>query len=234
MLVKELSAIFEIIFDPKKVFKRAIEFKKYWIPMAVIIIVMSIFVPFTSKIQHADRVKFIEDNPKIQETIPEDRMEEIKTYNPKKDITRNLIGIIVLIPITLAVLSLLFYLGSMLAGIETSFVQILTLTSYAKYVDVLWGGILKNILGLSQGSFMNISTSFALFAPNIKTTSMSFRILNLFDFFNIWFYILIAIGISMLPKANTNKTGIISAAIFTLKTLVFLGLIILTKSFMGG
>jgi len=216
-MVEHIAHIFEIIFNPEKVLKRAIELKKYWIPMAVMMIVLSAFTFYIAPIQHADQVKFIKENPKIMEKMNKEQIKEMEKYNPRVFIPRTLIAVIVSIPLIILILGLFVNWFSTLAGIETNFVTSITLVGYSSYIDYLWGAVVKDILAISKGSFLSISTSFTLLFPGLDFHSKLYRVLSLFDFFNIWSYIVLGIGISLLPNSNTKKAFTIVAIIYLLK-----------------
>jgi hypothetical protein len=223
MFTNELLAAVEIIFDPAEILKRAIKLKKYWIPIAIILVVSSAFTIYTAPIQHADQVQFIKNNPKIIQRMSPEQIEKMKEYNPKTFIARVLITLIIMIPLSILFLAAFINWFAQLAEIEISYLVALTITSYASYIDYLWGSIAKNIFALIKGSYFSVSTSLALFVPGLEYTSKTYKILSSFDFFNIWSYILIALGISLLPNGTIKKGAIIAGAIFVIKIIIIIG-----------
>ncbi len=223
MFIKELRAALEIIFDPVRILKRAIELKKYWIPMAIILVVLSAFSFYTAPIQHADQVQYINNNPKIMQRLSPEQIEKMKEYNPSKFIPQLLITIIVTIPLAILFLAVFINWFSQLAEIEISYLTALTIASYTSYIDFLWGSIVKNILAIIKGSYLSVSTSFTLFAPGLTYNSKTYKILSSFDFFNMWSYVLIALGISLLPGGTIKKGAIIAGVIFIMKTIIVIG-----------
>ncbi len=224
MFSEQLLAPLEIIFDPAKVLKKAISLKKYWIPMAIILIVVTIFTFYTAQIQHADQVKMMKNNPKLMERLTPEQKESFMEYNPSKFIPRVLIGIIIVIPLSILILAAFVNWFSQLADIEISYLSALTITSYASYIDLLWGGVIKSIFALMKGTYLAVSTSFTLFVPGLDITSKTYRILSSFDFFNIWSYGLIAVGISLLPRGNIKKGMIIAGSIYIIKAIIVIGI----------
>jgi len=217
MLVEAIRHIFEIIFSPDKVLKRAIELKKYWIPMAIMMVFLSAITVYVAPIQHADQVKFIKENPKIMEKLSKEQIEKMEEYNPKKFIPRALMAVIVFIPFIILILGAFVNWFSTLAGIETDFVTSMTIVGYSSYIDMLWGGIVKDLLAVSKGSFLSVSTNLTLFFPSLDFHSKLYRVLSVFDFFNIWSYIVLGIGISLLPKSNPKKAFAIVLSIYVIK-----------------
>ena len=222
MIVEHVSHIFEIIFSPEKVLKRAIELKKYWIPMAVMMIILSAMTVYVAPIQHSDQIKFIKENPKIMEKLSKEQIKQMEEYNPKVFIPRVLIAVIISIPLMILILGVFVHWFSTLAGIETSFVTSLTLVGYSSYIDMLWGGVVKDVLAVTKGSFLSVSTSFTLLFPSLDIHSKLYRVLSLFDFFNIWSYIVLAIGLSLLPNSNIKKAFTVVVIIYFLKIIIAL------------
>ncbi len=222
MIMEHISHVFEIIFSPEKVLKRALELKKYWIPMAVMMIILSAMTVYVAPIQHSDQVKFIKENPKISEKLSKEQIKQMEEYNPRVFIPRTLMAVIISIPLMILVLGLFVHWFSTLAGIETSFITSITIVGYSSYIDFLWGALVKDILAVTKGSFLSVSTSFTLLFPSLDIHSKLYRVLSLFDFFNIWSYIVLGIGISLLPNSNYKKAFIIVGIIYIIKIIVSL------------
>ncbi len=220
MIMEHLLHIFEIIFNPEKVLKKAIELKKYWIPMAVMMVILSAMTVYVAPIQHSDQIKFIKENPKIMEKLSKEQIKQMEEYNPKVFIPRVLIAVIVSIPLMILILGVFVNWFSTLAGIETDFITSVTLVGYSSYIDVLWGGVVKDILAIAKGSFLSVSTSFTLLFPTLDIHSKMYRVLSLFDFFNIWSYIVLGIGISLLPNSNYKKAFTIVGIIYLIKIVI--------------
>ncbi len=215
----EFKALIDVLFDPFTLFQNVLKHKKFWIPILVIIMFSAPQLLITNKIHHTDAIKSIELNPKIKPETKDMILKRIEDFNPIKNFLRNFLPLLIFEPLGIVVISGLILFFATLMGGNIRFVEILTITSYASYIDWLWGNIIKTILAIKKGSFLLVSTGLSLFTtPDIF--SKTYRILSIFDFFNIWSYIVIGIGLSVLMKINLKKAFLISLIVYVIKIAV--------------
>ncbi len=215
-LIYELKALIDVWFDPRKMFQKVLSHKKFWIPIVVIITFSIPQIIVTAKIVHQDRIKYIQMNPKLNDNLKMNALERMKEFNAKKIIIRQSISMIIVMFIALFVVSgLLLFIATLFGG-DIRYAETLTIVSYSNYIDWLWGGILKTILTVIKGTGIGVSTGLSMFVSS-EPFSPTYRILSNIDFFNIWSYIVIAIGLSYLMKIDLKKGIMISFIVYFIK-----------------
>ncbi len=207
-LIYEIKAIFDVWFEPQKMFQKVLLHKKFWIPLIIIFIFAIPQTISTAKILHQDGIKYIQMNQRMNDEAKKLALDKMKDFNSQKLVIRQLISSAVVMPISLFLVSGIILLVATLFGGNLTYISVLTIVSYSSYIDWLWGSAIKTILTLIKGTSIGVSTGLSLFFAS-EPFSKTYRILSSFDFFNIWSYVLIAIGLSIVMKANLKKCLII-------------------------
>ena len=73
--------------------------------------------------------------------------------------------------------------------------------------------ILKTIM-IQMKQSANVYTSLALFAPDLDTKGFAFRALDALDVFSLWFFLLMAVGVSVMCKVKAPKATTIALVSF--------------------
>ncbi|MCK4330558.1 YIP1 family protein [candidate division WOR-3 bacterium] len=92
-------------------------------------------------------------------------------------------------------------------GKEAGFKKLLSITAYS-YLVTIAGIILKTPLSLIKQS-AEIHTSLLLFSPFLKQETFFYNFFAQIDFFNIWAFILLSIGISVVSEFDRKKSYIL-------------------------
>jgi len=202
--VSEISRIFNIFFEPRKVFEN-LKTKPRWIIPFIIISLIGIIsfhytYPFIMKQQIA-RIEESERIPEAQKEIIIERMSE----SEHPPIWQLGIAPIFTFIYFLIVAAVLFFVGNVLLGGDSSFGRILSVFVYASLVAIP-AAIIKIPLVFMRET-AEIQTSLALLlSPDMKE-SFIYRVFANFDIFTIWTLILVWIGVAVMYNFSTKKSA---------------------------
>jgi hypothetical protein len=215
-----------IFFNPKVTLK-AISEKPIWISALIILLIASaLFNYVTAPYLQKDTLQLLQSSDKLQERMGEDRFNEMinRTKNPTKA--------------SVLLSNLLFKPGALLVGIlfssliilaigrmfstEGNYKQVLAAVLHANFIDKILGNALRLVLILTRKSFMQTTTSLALFFPKLEVTSPAFIILSQVDFFQLWLFGVLGYGLSSIFKIELKKALILSYSFWVLKSLLYI------------
>ena len=134
------ASVFKIFTEPGKVMAQAASEKRFWIPLTMIVLLTTLFAPFTAPILHKDQISMMEKSPEMISKIPAEKWEEMKAYNAKKAIPMNILRGLFIIPIALLFVAGLTNFAATLSGVEINFSQAFSMTVFSSLVDFFWGG----------------------------------------------------------------------------------------------
>jgi len=226
-----------VFFNPKDTLK-AVSEKPVWLDiMIVLLVVIMIFsyiiVPYAQK----DQLQVLKSNVELQERLGEERYQQQLEFleNPPQwyFFVSAIIGpfFVTLIGFLLPPLILLAF-GRMFST-EGNYKQNISVYLHASIVHNIFGNAVRLVLILTRKSVMQTTTSLALFFPKMEVTSNGFRVLSQFDFFQIWFFGILAFGLSSVFKINIKKALFLSYGFWFLKSLLYIGLGALGSRFGG-
>jgi hypothetical protein len=215
-----------IFFNPKVTLK-AISEKPIWIDALIILLIAwALFNYITTPYLQKDTVQLLQSSDKLQERIGEDRFNEMikRTKNPTKAsvLLSNLLykpgGLLVGFLFS----SLIIFAISRMFSTEGNYKQVLAALLHANFIDKILGNALRLVLILTRKSFMQTTTSLALFFPKLEITSPTFIILSQVDFFQLWLFGVLGYGLSFIFKIELKKALILSYSFWVLKSLLYI------------
>jgi len=225
-----------IFFSPQRAAK-AIAEKPVWVDALILIIIAAaLFTYLSMPFQQKDSLEMMRNNIKMQERLGEARFNEYiaNLENPSK--TGTIIRSIVIAPLSLIVgflFQCLILLGlGRVSSSQGKYMHIFSGFLHARFIDIVLGGAIKTILVLTKKSFMQTTTSLAMFFPKLEVTSSAFMILSQIDFFQLWAYGVLGLVLSHIFQVELKKGLIISYAVWLLKTLLYIALGFLSLRFM--
>jgi len=215
-----------IFLDPGKTFS-ALAARPLWVDALIVLLVAMILFnylvfPFGQK----DSLKLWEDNAaKFKEKWGEDRytqgLERIKTSS--RWLTSG-----VIIPVTFLIgllFSSLVILGmGRLLSTQGGYLQVFSSLVHASFVDKLLGNGVRLLLIVTRQSVMETSTGLAIFFPRLEITSPAYIALNQVDFFQLWLFGLLGMGLAYAFKFSLKKGLFLSYLFWLLKSLLNLGI----------
>lgn len=215
-----------IFFNPKVTLK-AISEKPIWIDALIILLIAwALFSYITTPYLQKDTVQLLQSSDKLQERMGEDRFNEMikRTKNPTKAsvLLSNLLykpgGLLVGFLFS----SLIILAISRMFSTEGNYKQVLAAILHANFIDKILGNALRLVLILTRKSFMQTTTSLALFFPKLEVTSPAFIILSQVDFFQLWLFGVLGYGLSSIFKIELKKALILSYSFWVLKSLLYI------------
>lgn len=209
-------ALIKIFVEPYKAFQHIKEKDDWWIPYLIfsliLIITQIVLFPIVNRIMSEFMIRNEMQNP---------------AGNLFFFRILGLLSIPIVTIITFLFLSFLIYLFTFIFGKNLSFIKGLDIVSYISMINSIKRVIETIVIILRK----NTITSFAdmrlksgldlLF--NVENRRLNL-ILSEIDIFNIWFYVLLTLGISYITGIDKKKSGIISFIIF----IISLGLKLIT------
>jgi len=224
-----------IFFNPKVTLK-AISEKPIWIDALIILLIAwALFNYITTPYLQKDTLQLLQSSDKLQERMGEDRFNEMikRTKNPTKAsiLLSNLLykpgGLLVGFLFS----SLIILAISRMFSTEGNYKQVLSAVLHANFIDKILGNALRLVLILTRKSFMQTTTSLALFFPKLEVTSPAFIILSQVDFFQLWLFGVLGYGLSSIFKIELKKALILSYSFWVLKSLLYIAYGLITIRF---
>ncbi len=105
---------------------------------------------------------------------------------------------------------------------EGNYKQDFSVYLHASIVDRILGNAVRLVLILIRKSVFQTTTSLALLFPRLEITSTAYKVLSQIDFFQLWFYGILAYGLSSVLKIDVKKSLIIAYGFWLLKTLFYI------------
>lgn len=193
-----LQSLVDIIIDPVSVFRRIERGLTWWKPYIVIAVIMLVLGFLAMPIQRAAMSLSMSSADEEQVAQALERMEQFAWLQP----VGGAVWALIVILISAVVAHILITLISSQSNIKKT----LSLIVYCRLIVVL-GDIVKFVV-LKMRGFENIESladlrvnlSLAAFFPDIGSFGWAF--LDSFGLFQVWYYILLVIGISIVFKAS--------------------------------
>ncbi len=226
-----------IFFNPKVTLK-AISEKPIWISALIILLIAwALFNYITTPYLQKDTLQLLQSSDKLQERMGEDRFNSMieRTENPST--TSVLISNFLTKPGALLVgflfSSLIIFAMSRMFSTEGKYKQVLAAVLHANFIDKILGNALRLVLILTRKSFMQTTTSLALFFPKLEVTSSAFIILSQVDFFQLWLFGVLGYGLAAIFKIELRKGLILSYSFWALKSLFNIAISVFSMQFIA-
>jgi len=224
-----------IFFNPKLTLK-AISEKPIWIDALIILLIAwALFNYITTPHLQKDTLQLLQSSTKLQERMGEDRFNQMieRLKNPTK--ASVLLSNLLQKPGTLLIgflfSSLIILAMSRMFSTQGNYKQVLSAVLHANFIDKILGNALRLVLILTRKSFMQTTTSLALFFPKLEITSPAFIILSQLDFFQLWLFGVLGLGLSSIFKIELKKALILSYSFWFLKSLLYIAYALISIRF---
>lgn len=223
----ELSKIGNLFFEPTKTF-RSLNIKPSWLwAFAIVAVVALISSQLLYSLSIKEQLARLSSLP----NITAEQLELIKgrMMNP----TNRILGIVgapigVLI-MFLVVSAVLYFVFTILLGGNGSFKRVLGVYSYSSLVAIP-SAIVTVPLAFAKES-ARISLSPALLLPAEKVEGFLGHFLSQFSFFEIWKYILVCLGLSLVYKFSKGKSFVAVAILWVVASVLMAALSKFTRGF---
>ena len=232
-LFKRIEGIF---FNPRPVFD-GLAVKPVWVDALIVVLIAFIaFNLVVAPYMQKDQLRLMKDNSALKERVGAERYDQMIQNMENPSARSRIIQTFVTTPLfTLIALLLqaliLLILGRFLSS-QGTYVQVLSVLLHASLVDKLFGNAVRTVLALTRKSLMQTSTSLALLFPKMEVTSTSYIMLAQVDFFQLWLFGILAIGLAAVFKISVKKALVLSYSVWFLKALVNVGISMIAMSFL--
>jgi len=226
-----------VFFSPQPTFKALSEKPVWKDALIILLIIMAVYSFIIAPYVSQDTLKAYKDNIKLQDRLGKERYERMIKAMENPSLSSLIIRTVLYLPLTMIIgwliaAVVLLVIGRMFST-EGTFLLVFAALLHANFVDKIFGSAVRLILVLMRKSVIQTTTSLALLMPHADITSSSYAILAQFDFFQLWMFGVLGYGLSSIFKISVKKGMIISYSFWAFKSLVFFGLSLLTKGFMG-
>ena len=192
-----LARIFNIIFEPRKVFESLKQKPKWFVPLVVVSLVTLVFLYFVSNIMVAEQIAKTE----LRQPLTE----------PQKQVMINWIKIasLTMTPISIIAISVLqslvlFFVFNVLMGGDSTFKRVLSVVSHSYLISI--PAIIVRCPLILFKKTMEVQTSLAAFLSVDLKDSIIYKLLGGFDIFALWQVIVLSIGLSVMYNFSFKKS----------------------------
>jgi hypothetical protein len=225
-----------VFFAPTPTFKAVAEKPKWVDGFIVVLIFIAVAAYLTAPFASRDSLKAMKDNVKLEEKMGKERYDKMiqgmeAGGTPAAQVRAAAFGS-VLFAVGLFLSALVILVMGRLVSTEGSFIPVVAVLVHANFIDKILGGAVRTALVLVRQSVFQTSTSLALLAPKIEFTSVPYIVLSQVDFFQIWMFGLVGLGLASVFKIPVKKGLFLSYSFWLLKTLVNVGLAFFWRSFL--
>jgi hypothetical protein len=211
----------DIYFAPSKVFK-ALKEKPRWItPFIIVLVVVALTAALTVNFSR-DAIMARQEEAMIERGLTEEQMEQARQFTSGPIIMiSSAVGALFFTAVILLLFALIINLFIPLFSGESGFKPVFSVICYSALIAVP-AAILKLILiAITKSPF--VTTSLALFVPNLAKESVTYQFLSGFDFFIIWQMILVAMGINITNNIPKKSAYILIFIIWFISLFVGIG-----------
>lgn len=232
-LFKRVVGIFT---SPRQVFEALAE-KPVWVDVLIIVLIALIAHSFVvAPYMQKDQLDLMRDNVKLRERLGDEAYEQMVRNMENPSPARLFVQTFVTMPLfafaALLLQGLFLLVMSRFFSSEGRFIQVLAALVHASLVDKLLGNAVRLVLALARKSVMQTSTNLALLFPEAEVTSTAFAVLSQIDFFQLWMFGILAIGLSVIFKIDLKKALALSYSLWFLKALINILLTVIGMSFL--
>ena len=215
-------SILNIYFAPSKVFSGLKE-KPQWItPFVIILVVIAVTAAVTVSLTR-ETIMARQEQAFEERGLSEEQMEQARQFTSGPVIViSSVVSALIFTAILLLLFALITNLFIPLFGGESGFKKVFSVICFSALVTVP-AAILKLIMiAMTKSPF--VTTSLALFVPNLAKTSFAYQLLAGFDFFLLWEMILVAMGITITNNVVKKNAYILVFMIWVISIFVGIGL----------
>ncbi len=195
-----------IYFSPKKTFE-AVRQRPFWLlPMILLILLGTGFFFWTAQPRMNDTLEKLNKNERIM-SLPAEQKQAIfdRVENQFKSPLWGSVGVLFATAYFFIAAGILFFIGNIIMGGEARYAQVLGAYVYTGFIGIP-EMLLQGFLATAKGS-LNTALSLAAFFPPDKSETFTYRVINGFDIFSIWFVVVLTIGLAAVYNFKTGKVA---------------------------
>lgn len=218
------SKVFNIFFEPRKVFE-SLRIKPTWlIPFVIVtlLVIGSTYLtfPYIMKAQ-VERIEEMENIPDERKAAIIEQMEQVDQPPVWQVAMIPVFSLVVLVLFS----GILFLVFNVLLGGDSSYRSVLSVYSYSALVTI--PALIVKIPLIIMKETVNVQTSLALLPFVNPDSRFLYSVLSGFDIFSLWEVILISMGLGVMYKFSTAKA-------FTAVVILWVLLIVVKSGLSSG
>ena len=194
-----LARIFNIFFEPRKVFESLKAKPKWLVPFIIVCLITLLFLFLASGIIVSEQIAKTEANQQLTDA------QESVIANWIK-ISMFVFGPIWLALALFAVSLVLYFVFNILMGGDSTFIRVLSVVSHSYLISIPATIVHLPIILIKKS--VDVHTSLALVLPVELKEKFLYRFLDGFDIFTLWQVIVLALGLSVMYNFSFKKSFI--------------------------
>ncbi len=198
-----------IITSPKATFEQVVRAPRSIGILALIALLTGLGTTaysFTAKGRQAQIEFNVQQMERFGVTVTDEmyaRMEKQSAYTPYTTV----VSMFVFFPIVVLIVSgILYAVFNAIMGGTAEFKQVMAVTSHSWMVPTL-GAIFGGILNFARGSISTSVANLGMLLPMLKEKSFAANLAGAVDLFQIWFVLVLSIGLGVLYKRKTSSVA---------------------------
>lgn len=206
-----------IITKPGKTLGKIMETKR-WIPAITFILIVIFILSFISLPYTLDKMSELMQNSQMSGLFEDHNLnyESLSFIQKIFFVFPELLSVFIVIAVGAFFTYLFFGVG----GAEGLYINYFALVSSASLIDIVFPKIIDAFASIFHLNILGYFSPVALFGMVGQKSFLSILI-SRFDYFSIWYAIVIALGIAWFAKISIKKSMIISAVYFLFKVVIF-------------
>lgn len=206
------TALFKVLLEPRKTFEALKPSVPWILPLVVMLLAVAGFTYVNWPYLLEQRIEAFKASERFS---PEQKAEILQGMEEKRSGPAAID--IVPGPVMVLLLSLLgaavwLLIGNVVLSGDGTFKQIWSAFNYGGMIGVVEMLLKTALMQMKQSA--DVFTSLALLAPDLDSTGYAFRALDAVDVFGIWFFLVMAIGVSVMCKVKPQKATTVSLVFF--------------------
>jgi len=204
--------MFSVFTEPRKTFEGLRASTPWILPVIVIFLAVAGFTYVNWPYLVDQRIESFRANEQLPPDAKASILEGMQESRDNPGIKDIVPGPIFVVLFSLLGAALWLLAGNVVMGGDGTFKQLWSAFNYAGLIGVL-EMVLKTVM-IQMKQSADVYTSLALLAPDIESSSFTFRALDAVDVFSLWFFYVMALGVSVMCKVKPQKAVGVSFVIF--------------------
>lgn len=202
-----MAKLLDIFMAPTKVFTRLKEKPQWVTPFVIVLIVIAIAAALTVSMTR-ETIMAKQEEVMRERGMSEEQIEQtMKFISGPGVIVTSAIAAGIFTAIILLIFTVVINLFIPVFGGKGAFKLVFSVICFSSLIKIP-AAILKLIM-IAVTKSPYVTTSLALFVPNLAKTSFTYRLLVGFDFFMIWEMILVSLGISIANEIEKKNAYVL-------------------------
>jgi hypothetical protein len=226
-----------VLINPTATMKAIVERPKWLDVLIVVLVATAVFAYIAAPYGRQDQLKAMKDNVKVKDRLGEERydrmIQSLESPSPTRTILYSFLGAPFFQVLGFLIAAVVLLVLGRLVSTEGVFQTIFAVIVSANVIDKILGGAVRALLYAMRKSVVEATTSLALLAPKAEFASAPYILLSQVDFFQLWTFGTIGLGLAQVFKVSSKKGLALAYGFWALKSLVFIALGFLTRSFFG-